>query len=538
MRMRQRARLRPGGAHHVLERLRPRVRRAAMSSSACSSRSATGSSRSIAAWRLAAQLGQPHAQAVLAVAAADVDPLRELAPLSTRSPGRRRRAPRAGGPCRSSGRGSRSAGSCAAAAARARRRASSSCPSPTGRRRTCGGRSRRRRARTGRRAPAAARRPAAGRGRSRRRRATPHLLRRRRADRRVVERSRRRRRGRRPRRAPRGSRACCGPRARRRSPPSRAPPRRPAGGAATAPAPAARPSSVSIISVAARRELEPERRLELEATAVERAGHREDLPLELGAQLAVLLEVAPDHAGTALRSWNPRTTEITPRTMNAIPISSASVFRLTSGRARMKPPSTTSTSAVSSRNARPWTLGERADEVHDAGHDEPDAEHDQHGEQALAGALHHDEAGHDPEQAEHGGEHARRRVAVAAEGVDEAHRSQQQQVDAGDQRQREQRDVRVDQGEDAGDRAEHAGDDEQRADLANVMADFRGAGGRGGGHGPMLRPGGVSERHTARVISSDSPGSSTATRTSGASRAACSTNSFSGSPVCWCPIRR
>ena len=210
--------------------------------------------------------------------------------------------------------------------------------------------------------------------------------------------------------------------------------------------------------------------------------------------------------GPTRRSAKPRNTLSTPRTMNAMPISSASVFRLTSGSARISPPSTRSTTAASSRSPRFCGVGERAHEVDDAGDDEPDAEHDQDREQALAGPPHDDEAGHDPEQPEHGGEHARRGVAVVAERVDEAEGAEQQQVDAGDQREREQRDVRVDEREDAGDRAEHAR--RRSARVPNCRRSPRTSGSTGVVvvMRATLRPRGVSEGHTARVISTEPPG--------------------------------
>ena len=162
----------------------------------------------------------------------------------------------------------------------------------------------------------------------------------------------------------------------------------------------------------------------------------------------------------------PRTTLSTPRTMKAIPISSASVFEAHVRQREDQP----AEHDVDDRGEQPEAAVARvrdgAHEVDDAGDDEPDAEHDQHREQALAGPPHHDEAGHDPEQPEHRGEDARGGVAVVAERVDEAEGAEQQQVDAGDQREREQRHVREDEGEDAGDRAEHAGDDQQRARAA------------------------------------------------------------------------
>ena len=101
--------------------------------------------------------------------------------------------------------------------------------------------------------------------------------------------------------------------------------------------------------VAAGGEREADRGLQLEATPLERGGDREDALLEAAAEGPVLLEVAFDHAATARRSWKPRTTESTPRTTKAIPIRIASVPRLTSGSARISPPSTMSTNAASSR---------------------------------------------------------------------------------------------------------------------------------------------------------------------------------------------
>ena len=135
------------------------------------------------------------------------------------------------------------------------------------------------------------------------------------------------------------------------------------------------------------------------------------------------------------------------------------------------------------------------------------------------------------------GEHPRRGVSVVAERVDEAEGAEQQQVDAGDQREREQRHVGEDEREDAGDRAEHAGDDQQRPELPHVTADLR-LDRRGGGHAPTLGARGVSAGHTARVISTEPPGASTATRTSGASSAAWASNSRAGSPLGWWPMRR
>ena len=195
------------------------------SSSACSSRSATGSSRSIAACASRLSSRKRRHSRCAPSAAADVDPGRERAPALARSPRRRRRAPRAGASCRSSGRGItigrlvceqqllehdaervRLAGAGLAAEERVAVEAAGV-----------------ERERHARRQPQLAdrqpRAPAAALAQPR-----GDLLRRRRADRRRRGTARRRRTGSRPRRARRGSRACCGPPARRRSPPT--PPRR------------------------------------------------------------------------------------------------------------------------------------------------------------------------------------------------------------------------------------------------------------------------------------------------------------------------
>ena len=213
-------------------------------------------------------------------------------------------------------------------------------------------------------------------------------------------------------------------------------------------------------------------------------------------------------------------------------------LRLTSGSARISPPRTRSTTAARSRSPRSRALANGAHEVDDAGDDEPDPEHEQDREQALARPPHHDEAGHDPEQPEHRGEHPR---PVSPSPLNESTRlrtpsssrlmpvisASASSVMSG-----------IDEGEDAGDRAEHPGDDQHGARA--------GAGRRGP---PAQRAWlwswrrrygarGVSEDHTARVISTEPPGASTATRTSGASSAACASNSRAGSPVGWWPMRR
>ena len=180
---------------------------------------------------------------------------------------------------------------------------------------------------------------------------------------------------------------------------------------------------------------------------------------------------------------------------------------------------------------------EGADEVDDAGDHEPDPEHDQDGEQALPRSPHDDEPGHDPEQAEHGGEHAGGGVLAAAEGVDEAERAEQQQVDAGDERERQQR-------ESGKTSASMPAIVPSTPATIRIVPNWRRSPRSSASTGVvvvmslMLGPGGVSGSHTARVISTEPPGSRIASRTSGASSAACSANSRAGSPAGRWPMRR
>ena len=76
----------------------------------------------------------------------------------------------------------------------------------------------------------------------------------------------------------------------------------------------------------------------------------------------------------------------------------------------------------------------------------------------------------DADQAEDGGEHSAGHVAVVVERVDEPEDAQQQEVDAGDQREREQRQVRIDERQDARDDPDDAGADQHHAELPHVGA--------------------------------------------------------------------
>ena len=120
---------------------------------------------------------------------------------------------------------------------------------------------------------------------------------------------------------------------------------------------------------------------------------------------------------------------------------------------------------------------------------------------------------------------------VAAERVDQAEDAEQQQVDAGDQREREQRDVRVDEREDA------RRSSPSTPATIRIVPNWRTSPRSSASTGVVVvmprcsGSRGVSGGHTARVISTDSPGSRIASRTSGASSAACSANSRAGSPA-------
>ena len=160
--LRERARLRPRAADQVLERLRPRVvdHGVELGVLLAVGHRVEPQHRRLG---LAAELAQSQAQARIAVAAADVDPS-----ASARQRSRGRLVDAVAHLAQADHVGVRVEDHDPQARLQqqllehdAERVAS--CRSPTGRRRTCGGRSRRRRARTGRRARAAARRPAAAR---------------------------------------------------------------------------------------------------------------------------------------------------------------------------------------------------------------------------------------------------------------------------------------------------------------------------------------------------------------------------------------
>jgi uncharacterized protein (TIRG00374 family) len=94
---------------------------------------------------------------------------------------------------------------------------------------------------------------------------------------------------------------------------------------------------------------------------------------------------------------------------------------------------------------------ERAEERDGARDDEPDAEHEQDRQQRLARTPQDDQAGDHAEHAEHRRQRPDAAVDGVVERVDDGEQAEDEQVDAGEDRQRQQRDVRI------GDR-EHAGE--------------------------------------------------------------------------------
>ena len=233
--------------------------------------------------------------------------------------------------------------------------------------------------------------------------------------------ARRRPRARRPRRGPPGSRAGCACPARRRALPPHL------GGVdvrrarrdSTWPS----RSPLSRAHVPAGRQREPvQRRLELEPAPVDRRRDRAGCcASSSGTQLAVLTEVlmqrcrSSAHVATAGRRDvdGPRgrldarcTMATSPRITNDSPIRIASVPSPRSGSTRISAAEhDVRERAEQAQRAVLERRPDRPHEVDDAGHDEPDPDHDQHPrQQALARPPHHDEPRDDPEDPHHGGE--------------------------------------------------------------------------------------------------------------------------------------